>query len=241
MTNQTNETSPQVYARTGGVLYLIMIILGIINELVVRGGIIVPGDVAATAANLKSSESLWRFGIAIELIMVIITICLALIMYVLTKPVSKNIALLAAFFNLIALAVQAAYSLKLIEALFPLGGAEYLKAFTPEQLYAITNMAIKSHGQGFGICLLLFGPFFFLTGYLIMKSGYFPKAVGILYLIPGLSYIVSSFAVILAPSFGEQYYLFMAGPALIGELSLSLWLIIKGVNLQKWHEKVKDF
>lgn len=234
MSSKTNETSLQVYARTGGVLYLIMIILGIINELVVRRGIIVSGDVAVTAANLKSSESLWRFGVAIEIIMVIITIFLALVMYVLTKPVNKNIALLAAFFNLVALTMQATYSLQLLEALFPVGGAEYLKSFTPEQLYAIANMTLKSHGLGFGICLLMFGPFFILTGYLIIKSGYFPKLIGILYLIPGVSYFVSSFVVILAPQFGEKYYFFMAGPALIGELSLSLWLILKGVNLDKW-------
>ena len=160
-----------------------------------------------------------------------------MIIYVLTKPVSKNLALLALFFGLTATATESGYSLQLVKALFPLGNAEYLKAFTTEQLYALTNLALKSHATGFGISLLMFGPFFFVTGYLVFKSGYFPKILGILYLIPGFSYSVSSFALILAPAFASQYYFYIAGPAIIGELSFGLWLLVKGVNVAKWELK----
>lgn len=238
MTNRTVETSPQVYARIGGVLYLIIIVLGAVGELFIRGSIVVPGDAAATAANLRSMESLWRFGIASELFLGICNIVLTLILYVLLRPVSRDLALLATFFGLIATAVETAYSLQLVEALFPLGNAAYLKAFTPEQLYAMASLAIKAHGEGFGIALLFFGPFFPVAGYLIFKSGYFPKAIGILYLIPGLSYLTSSFALILAPTFAGRFYFVMAGPALIGELSLCLWLLVKGVNVPKWEKQV---
>lgn len=237
MTTRTHETSPQVYARIGGVLYLITIVLGAVGELFVRGSIVVPGDATATAANLRSMESLWRFGIASELFLGICTIVLTLILYVLLRPVSRDLALLATFFGLIATAVETTYSLQLVEALFPLGNAAYLKAFTPEQLYAMAYLSIKAHGQGFGIALLFFGPFFLVAGYLIFKSGYFPKAIGILYLIPGLSYLTSSFALILAPTFAGRFYFVMAGPALIGEASLCLWLIVKGVNVQRWKEQ----
>lgn len=82
----------------------------------------------------------------------------------------------------------------------------------------------------------LFGPFFLITGYLIYKSGYIPKIIGILYFIPGFSYTISSLALIVAPQFGSKYYFLIAGPAIIGELSLSLWLLIKGVNIEKWKE-----
>ena len=132
MTTRTIETSLQVYARITGVLYLIIIILGAAEELLVRGRIIVPGDAAATAANLRSMESLWRFGIASELFLGICTIVMALTLYALLKPVSRDLALLATFFNLVAIAVETTYSLQLVEALYPLGNAEYLKAFTPE-------------------------------------------------------------------------------------------------------------
>jgi hypothetical protein len=104
-----HQTSPNRYARTGGALYLIMIVLGIIQELVIRGNIVVAGDAARTAANLTSMELLWRAGIVVEILMIIITVCLGLILYVLTKPVSRNLALLAVFFNMLAVGVEAAY------------------------------------------------------------------------------------------------------------------------------------
>ena len=238
MTNHTVEISPQIYARIGGVLYLIIIVLGAVGELFIRGRIVVPGDAMATAANLKAMESLWRFGIASELFLGICTITFSLILYVLLRPVNKDLALLATFFGLVAVAVEVAYSLQLVEALFPLGNAAYLEAFTPEQLYALVSLSLRAHANGFGIALLFFGCFFPIAGYLIFKSGYFPKAIGILYLIPGLSYLTSSFALILAPTFADRYYFVMAGPALIGEASLCLWLLVKGVNVQQWKKQV---
>jgi hypothetical protein len=232
--NRKTGKTPQVYARTGGLLYLLMIILGIIQEMFIRGKIVVVGDAAATASNLRSMEMLWRLGIAFEMLMVILTVCLSLVLYVLTRPVNKNLALLAAFFGLLAIGVQAAYSLHLIEALFPAGNETYLNAFSAEQLNAMTTLSIKTHGSGFAVALLLFGPFFFTTGYLIYQSGYLPKFLGVLYVIAGLSYFISSFILILAPAFGAKYYFFIAGPALIGELSLSSWLLIRGVNSDRW-------
>jgi len=240
MTTRAAETSPQVYARIGGGLYLIIIVLGAVGELLIRGRIVVPGDATATAANLRSMESLWRLGIASELFLGICTIVLALILYVLLRPVSRDLALLATFFNLIASAVEIAYSLQLVEALFPLGNAAYLKAFTPEQLDAMASLSIQAHTNGFGIALLFFGCFFPVAGYLIFQSGYFPKAIGILYVIPGLSYLTSSFALILAPTFADQFYFVIAGPALIGEASLCLWLIVKGVNVPQWEKRALE-
>ena len=199
-----------------------------------------PGDAAATAANLRSMESLWRFGIASELFLGICTIVMTLTLYALLRPVSRDLALLATFFSLVATAVELTYSLQLVEALYPLGNAEYLKAFTPEQLYALTTLAIRAHGSGFGIALLLFGCFFPIAGYLIYKSGYFPKTIGILYTIPGLSYLTSSFALILAPAFAARYYFVMAGPALIGEAALCLWLLVKGVNVEQWKKRALE-
>ena len=238
MRSRPVETSPQLYARVGGALYLIIIVLGAVGELVIRGKVVEPGNAAATAANLRSMEFLWRVGIASELFLGLCTIALAMIVYVLLRPVSKELALLATFFNLVAMAVETACALQLVEAMFPLRNAAYLKAFTPEQLDTMTSLAIRAHGQGFGIALLFFGPFFLVAGYLIFRSGYLPKALGILYLIPGVGYLTSSFALILAPAFADRYYFVMAGPAVIGEASLCLWLLVKGVNVERWKERV---
>jgi Domain of unknown function (DUF4386) len=228
------EINPQVYARAGGILYLMMIVLGFTEEVFIRGRILVAGDAAATFANLRKMELLWRTGIAMELLLVILAIALAVVLYVLTRPVHKELALMALLFNGIAIAVESAYSLQLLEALFPLGRNAYLTAFTPGQLQAMTALAMKAHVFGFGIALLLFGPFFFITGYLIWRSGYLPKPVGVLYQLAGLGYMFNGFVLVLAPRLAGQAFLIMAVPVVIGEMSFALWLLIKGVRIERW-------
>lgn len=232
-TKVDRESNPQVYARVGGILYLIIIALGIIEEAFIRGRI-TGGDAGATFANLQKMEMLWRTGIAIELLMMIIAIPLSVVLYVLTRPVHKELALVALLFNIIGIAVESAYSIQLVEALFPLGKNAYLTAFTPGQLQAMTALAMKAHVFGFGIALLLFGPFFFVTGYLIFKSRYLPKPIGVLYQLAGLAYMFNGFALVLAPQFAGRVFMIIAGPAFIGEMSFALWLLIKGVRMETW-------
>jgi hypothetical protein len=228
------EINPQVYARVGGILYLIMIALGGFEELFIRDRIMAGGDAAATFANLQKMEMLWRTGIAMELLLMLIAIPLALILYVLTRPVHKELALLALLFNVIATAVESAYSIQLLEALFPIGRNAYLTAFTPGQLQAMTALAMKAHVFGFGIALLLFGPFFLVTGYLIFTSAYFPKPIGVLYQLAGLAYIFNAFVLVLAPRFAGRAFMIMALPVFLGETSFALWLLIKGVSIERW-------
>jgi hypothetical protein len=237
MTDRTVETSPQLYARIGGVLYLIIIVVGLFDEAFVRNRIIVSGDATATAANIRSLESLWRFGIAAEFFLLICGVALTLIFFVLLRPVNRDLALLAVFFNLVSLAVEAAVQLYLLGALFPLGKAEYLRAFEPEQLYALASLSVKSHGYGFGVALIFFGCVCLIDGYLIFRSGYFPKTIGVLMAIAGLSYLTNSFALILAPTFANRIFPAILVPAFVGEASLCLWLLVKGVNVPKWEER----
>jgi hypothetical protein len=158
------ERSPQLYARVGGVLYLIIIVIGLFGEAFVRDRLIVAGDAAATAANIMSHESLWRFHIAAELFLLICAVALLLVLFALLKPVSRDLVILAVFFNLVAIIIEAATTMRLVETLFPLGNAGYLKAFTPEQLYALASLSLKSHGYGFGVSLLFFGGFCVIVG-----------------------------------------------------------------------------
>ena len=237
MTDRTIETSPQLYARIGGALYLIIIVLGIFEEAFVRDRLIVSGNAAATAANLRSMESLWRLGIASEFFLLICALALLLILFGLLRPVSRDLALLAVFFNLVSLAVEAAITLNLVVALFPLGDAAYLKAFAPEQLYAMAMLAIRSHSYGFGVALIFFGCFCLIIGHLIFRSGYLPKAIGVLMQIAGLSYLTDSFTLLLAPNFASRIFPAILIPAFVGETSFCLWLLIKGVNVQRWKEQ----
>ena len=238
MTDHSVETSPQVYARIGGALYLMNIILGIFGEAFVRDRIIVSGDAAATAANITSMESLWRFGIASEFLALICAVGLAMIYFFLLRPVSKELNLLATFLRLVSITVQAVAVLNLVAALFPLGNAASLKAFTKEQLYALSSLAIRTHSHGFGVALLLLGFCFLIHGYLIFRSGYLPKVLGILIQVAGLCYLTNSFALILAPALANRLFPAILLPAFVGEASLCLWLLVKGVNVPIWNERI---
>src|SRR5690349_1432686 len=198
MTVRTVESSPQLYARIGGALYLIIIVIGLFGEAFVRDKLIVSGNAAATARNIMASESLWRFHIAAELFLLICAIVLLLILFVLLKPASRELTLLATFFNLVSIGLEAATAMYLVVALFPLGIAAYLKAFSSEQLYAMATLSLKSHGYGFGVSLLFFGCFCVVIGRVIYKPGFLPRTIGVLMQIAGLCYLTDSFALILS-------------------------------------------
>jgi Domain of unknown function (DUF4386) len=129
MTSASVESSPQRYARVGGLLYLIIIVAGATGELFIRGRLIVPRDAAFTAHNIAAAPFLWRVGIAGDLVMHICDVGLMLVFYILLRPVSRNVALLAVLFNLVQTAVLVANKMTLLLPLFLLGTGEYLKAF----------------------------------------------------------------------------------------------------------------
>lgn len=236
MADRTVESSPQVYARIAGALYLVNIVLGFFSEIFVRGRLIVSGDAAATAANVTAMEPLWRLGIAAEFLALICAIVMGMIYFVLLRPVSKELNLLATFLRLVAIAVQAVVVLNLVAALFPLGDAAYLKAFTPEQLHALTSLAIRSHGYGFGLALFFFGFCFLAHGRLIFKSGFLPRILGILIQIAGLCYLTNSLALFLAPALADRIFPAILFPSFVAEASLCLWFLVKGVNVEKWKQ-----
>ncbi len=229
------ESSPQLYARIAGILYLVIILMGIGAEALVRNKLFVSGDANATANNIIHADFLWKMGITADLIMHICDLPVMIILYYLLKPVSKKLALLNLSFNLIQTAVLVLNKLNLLAALFFLGDAEYHKSFTPDQLHTLSYLSIKLHDFGFGIGLIFFGFVCLLEGYLIFRSVYFPKTIGVLMTVAGICYLTNSFVLILAPQFSSITLLM---PCLLAELSFSLWLIFKGVNLSIWKQKV---
>jgi hypothetical protein len=237
MTDSTGETSPQTYARIGGVLYLIIIVAGSFAELFVRSKLIVPRDPAATANHIQASESLWRLGFAATLVMLACAVALALIFYVLLRPVNKDLALLAAFFNLVSIAIEGLNDLHHLTALLVLGRAEYLRAFEPYQLQALAMLSIRLFEYGYGISLVFFGFESLVRGYLVSKSGYFPKILGVLVVVSGLSYLINSFALFLSPALARLISPGILVPAGVPELIFALWLIVMGVNLRKWEAR----
>jgi hypothetical protein len=234
---QPIEGSPQLLARLGGFLYLVIIAIGIFAEMFVRGRILVAGDAMATAANLRMNEALWRWGIAAELLGMICVVVLLLVWAVLLSPVSRQLTLLALFFDIVAHTVQVVALMDLVAALFPLDGATYLEAFTPEQLAALARMSGRAHAHGFGISLLFSGCFFLVAGYLVRKSGYLPRLIGVLYQIAGVGYIANTFALIVAPAWSGRIFTAVVPVILVGEVSLAIWLLVKGIDQERWNHR----
>lgn len=236
MTNRIADISPRKAARVAGLLYLIIIIAGIFAEFFVRQSLIVPGDAVATADNIMASEGLFRLGIAGDLIMIMSDVTLAVVFYVLLKPVSSSLSLLAAFFRLAQAAILGINLLNLFFVLQLLSGADYLTVFGADQLDALVLLFLNGHSIGYAIGLVLFGLSLLVLGYLVFKSGYFPRILGVLLIVASLGYLIDSFASFLLPNYDDYETIFALVvflPAFIGELSMCLWLLVKGVKVQQ--------
>jgi hypothetical protein len=240
MTSHTVETAPQVYARSAGALYLVIIVLGAFAEGVVANKLIAPGDAATTAQNILAAPGLWQLSVAGNLLVVLCAVPLLWIEYLLLRPVNKQLVLLALFFNLVSLAVEAISKLFLLLVMPTLRSTDYLRAFEPLQLQALANLALRSHYVAFNIALIFFGCTCLLNGYLIFKSTYLPKFVGVLMQIAGLSYLIACFAALFTPTLADLLIPAILLPPLIGESSLCLWLLIKGVDIKKWNERLSS-
>lgn len=237
MNDHAAATSPQLYARVGGLLYLTIIVAGITGELFVRGPLVVSGDAAATAGKIMASLPLWRAAVAGDLVMHLCDVGLMLVFYVLLRPVNRNLALLAVLFNVVQSAVLVANKLNLMLPVFLLGDAAYLKAFDPEQLQALAYVAVRTHSYGFGFGLVFFGVTCVIVGHLIFRSGYLPRALGVLMQVAGVCYLVNSFALILAPALASALFPAIMLPPFVAELSLALWLLVKGVDEAGWRAR----
>lgn len=222
MADRDIETSPQLYARIGGVLYLFIIVAGFFGEVSVRSKLIVSGDAAATAANIAGHELLFRIGGAGELLMLACDIALAMIFYVLLRPVNKNLSLLTAFFRLIFAAIYGINGLAHFAAVILLGSASILKDFNPQQIQELAYFSLRLHRYGYDISLVFFGFHCLLLGYLIFRSGYFPKFLRVLLMVASLGYLLNSFAVFVASAFEAKIALFVLLPGALAEYSLCL-------------------
>lgn len=229
--SKSEAFSPKKLARIGGIIYLMIIVSGIFGELFVRNKIIVADDPAATALNMLASPMLWRVGIAGDLLMHICDVPLIVIFYILLRPVNKNLALLNLSFNVIQTAVLAANKLNLLMSMLLLGDAGYLKTVDLAELQTLSYLFIKLHSYGFGVGLIFFGFVCIVEGHLIVKSTFIPGIIGRLLQLAGICYLLNSFILILYPGVSSIIILL---PCFIAELTLALWMLMKGVDEPKW-------
>jgi hypothetical protein len=232
-------TSPLICARWAGVLYLVIIASGIFAELFVRATLMVSGNAAATAANLANAPGLFRAGFLADSIMVLSDVALAVLLYVLLKPVSKLVALMAMCFRLAQTAVLALNLLNYHAAGMLLHGSGHVAALGTNQRDALAYFFLDLHSNGYDLGLLLFGIHCLLLGYLIFRAGYLPKLLGVLVSAAGFAYLIGSYTRFLFPD-----YVAAVSPvylvAIVSEVSLCLWLLVKGVDVHQW-ERLRGF
>lgn len=225
--------SPPHLARIAGGLYLINIVGGAFAIGYIPAMLVVSGDAAATAHNIQAHELLYRSGLAVHMIILATNIPMGLILYDLFKVVNRRLALLSLFFTLVGTAVEGANLLNQFTPLMLLGGGHYLSAFTTEQLQALAYIPLDSPAISYNIQQVIYAGGLLVDGYLVFKSTFLPRTVGVLIAIAGLCYLTYSFATFLAPSFAAHLVPYIQFPSLVGEGSYCLWLLV-GVNVSRW-------
>jgi len=228
------ETSPLVYARVAGLLYLGMVPLGFFG-MYGHSMLTVPNDTAATINNIMTSVSMYRLSIMSALIVQVVNILLVLVLYKLLKPVSKNYAVLMVVFFLVSVPITMLNELNQFAVLQLLNGNNYLNIFETDERYARVMMFLDLHEHGIHISGLFWGLWLFPMGYLVFKSGFLPKIIGILLMIGGFGYLIDAVTFFFFPNFKPiVLYTFW------GELLLPLWLLIKGVNVEQWEKRALE-
>ncbi len=231
MTTRTTETSPLMIARIAGFLYLMVVPLGIFGSMYVPSRLIVPGDAATTANNIMASESLFRLGIVRNLLAPLVMLSVVLVLYQLFKPVNKNMARLMVIFVLLGVSISMLNQLTKFAALQLLSGADYLKVFTTEQLQALALLSLRLPGN---IATIFWGLWLFPLGYLVFKSGFLPRILGVLLMMSCFGYLIGTFAIFLG------YRMNIGLFAALGEILFLLWLLIKGVNAERWEKRALE-
>ena len=232
MTERMKEMSPRTKARITGVFYLLTILTGIFAQGFVSGKLVVDGDAAATATNILAQRGLFQLGFAVYLIEMTCQIAMTVLFYDLLKPAGKSVSLLAAFLGLAGCVIKTFSRVFFIAPLFVLGGAHYLSVFSAEQLQSLAFLFLKVNDKGAEIALVFFGVYTLLTGCLVIKSTFLPRFLGWLGIFGGLGWLI-----FLYPPLAYRLlpYILMLG--LIGSAAKILWLLVFGVNEQRWKEQ----
>jgi hypothetical protein len=233
MNNKERINSPQKTARVAAFVFLIIFLLGMSTELFIRPDMIVPGDAAATVRNIAASEALFRLSLVSDLIRLALLMLLPLILYRLLKPVDKTFASLMVIFSLVSVSISMLNELNHFAVLLLSSSADYLTAFKADQLNTLVMFFLELRKNGTFIPQVLSLWVLFL-GYLVFKSGFLPRILGVLLMLAGLCYTVSAVLFFLFPNFDAMILgLF----AFIGESLFYLWLLIKGVNFEEWEKR----
>ena len=226
------EVSPRSMARIAGVFEALEGLASASGQVLILGRLVIAGDAAATATSILTHLPLFWFGFALSLFGVAFHIVWIALFYDLFKPVNRGISLLAAFVGLVVCAMQALTSFLYLAPLLILQAGSGLSGFSPDQLHALAYTFVRLNAYSFDVDLAFFGLWCFVTGYLIFRSAFLPRILGVLLAIDGLGWML-----FIHPPLAFHLYPFIAGASAIAEIPLQLWLIIMGVNPLRWKEQ----
>jgi hypothetical protein len=233
MVQRIAEASPRPRARITGVVYLLYFLTAILGELFLKG-LVVDGNAAATANNILAHQPLFRLGLATGLIATACYVAVTALFYDLFEPVNRRLSLLAAFFSLVGCAILAFASLFRLALLVVLGGGQYLSVFSVEQLRALGSLSLELYGHSVNICFVFFGVYCLLIGYLIFRSTFLPRILGVPMAFAGLGWLTFLF-----PPLADYLSPYNLVLGFVAELALMLWLLVMGVNVQRWEEQAR--
>ena len=229
MTSLFGDISLREAALIAGVAYLVIFLVGFGN--LRRERLIVRGDAAATARNIASSESRFRVGIITWMVALAADMVVAWALYVFLAPVSESLSLLTAWARLLYVAVAAIAVVNLLSVLDVLSGSHDSEASQPDQINVQAMRFLRSYDYGFNVGFVFFGLHILGLGYLIVRSDYVPAVLGVLLIVASVGYFIDSFASFLSSEYANNeavFFVFVAVPAIIAELSLTVWLLIWG-------------
>jgi len=230
-------TSPRQLARIAGGLYLLNIVAGFIAIVVVPALLFVAGDAAATLRNIQATELLYRLSLAAHLIPIVCNVPLVVILYDLLKGVNRRLALMMVFYSVVGTAVESANLLHQFTPLVLLDGGHGLHALTAEQMQALASAPLRLQTFGYDIQQVIYAGYLLAAGYLVFRSTFLPRIVGVLLVIGALSYLIYSFASFISPEFAARLVPYIQLPSLVGEGSLCLVLLVIGVNVPRWEQQ----
>ena len=224
------DTSVKTYSRAVGVLLILSIVGGWFGEMYVPS-VIMTGDAAGTADQLRQNEGLFRLGFAAYLTEAFSDVVLAWLFYVLLRPVHRELALLSAFFGLVSMSLFAVTQMFHFCAPVFLSGRKYLTAFSPDQLEAFASLFLSLYGRLSGLFMLFYGSGWILRGYLSFKSGYLPRFLGVLMVLAGAGFVAKNITKVLAPAYSWDVLL---APMFLNVVVLAIWMLARGVDRDKW-------
>ncbi len=232
MTNLIAETSPSQRGRILAALYLFVILGGIIAQLFISDRLVVRNDAATTAANIVANRSLYRLAFTIFMLEMAAQVAVSVLFYDLLKPVNRTVARLSAIFGLTASGIKTMARVFFYAPLIVLSGAPYLSVMEPAQLETLAFLFLRINSQAAAIALVFFGFETVLRGWLVFKSGFLPRFLGVFSMIGGLGWLTY-----LWPPLGSKVFMGVALFAIVGVIVTTGWLFIRGVDDVKWRER----